>query len=256
MTPSLLRHPPTLRAVDLSWLRVFMDDLVTQSSGDFSGEAPLRIELQITRGRARRKVRVMTHHAFLIGAAADCDLVLADSRFPEVHSYLLRKDDQLQLRYLGYGPEITVDGNLVTACLLADKDRLRTGSFEFVIRIVRLRTDGAETLGPPRPHMLSPRRDPARWVEHDRQHRTQRWRGSRATQPALSIPLTNTNAPQQATPASKLELPAAEADDCCLRIDEALTLFEPRGSLPLSSGQNLHVFTANETPAADPDQER
>jgi len=95
-----------------------------------------RAELEITRGRARDQVRPIDGLAFLIGAADDNDLVLADPQFPESHSYLLRTPLGLTLCWLGEGPEITVDGEPVLSTSLVRTDaRLRTGPYEFRVRI-------------------------------------------------------------------------------------------------------------------------
>ena len=95
-----------------------------------------QVELEIVRGRARHLTRPVLARAFLIGTATDCDLVLGDARFPEVHAYLLRGPSGVTVRWLGEGPELTVNGR--TALLsapLADKDLLRAGSYEFRVRI-------------------------------------------------------------------------------------------------------------------------
>lgn len=94
------------------------------------------VELQITRGRARNTVRTIGGLAYLIGAAEDNDLVLADEQFPDSHSYLLRSPLGLTLCWLGEGPEITVDAlPVLSSALVPDGSRLRTGPYEFRIRI-------------------------------------------------------------------------------------------------------------------------
>jgi hypothetical protein len=94
------------------------------------------VEIEISRGRARQLVRRIDGLVYLIGAAEDNDLVLADPQFPESHSYLLRSPLGLTLCWLGEGPEVTVDGvPAVGTALVPDGSRLRTGPFEFRIRI-------------------------------------------------------------------------------------------------------------------------
>jgi len=94
------------------------------------------VELAISRGRARELVRPIEGLVYLIGAAEDNDLVLADSQFPDSHSYLLRSPLGLTLCWLGEGPEVTVDGvPALGTALVPDGSRLRTGPFEFRIRI-------------------------------------------------------------------------------------------------------------------------
>ena len=95
-----------------------------------------RVSLEIVRGRARRKLRPVAVRAFLIGSAGDCDLVLGDSRFPEVHAYLLRNQPQVTIRWLGVGPVLMVNGRAaVDSEPLADGDAIQTGPYEFRIRI-------------------------------------------------------------------------------------------------------------------------
>lgn len=96
-----------------------------------------RVELEITRGRARRRIRPIDGLAYLIGAADDNDLVLADPQFPDSHSYLLRSPLGLTLCWLGEGPEITVDAEpVLSTALVPDGARLRTGPYEFRVRLV------------------------------------------------------------------------------------------------------------------------
>ncbi len=114
-----------------------------------------QVELEIVRGRARRRVRPVGGPAFLIGAAADSDLVLGDVKFPEAHSYLLVSAEGVAVRWLGFGPTLSVNDRPVTdRALLADGDLLRTGPYEFRITIHDRRYDdgsGRGALLRPRP---------------------------------------------------------------------------------------------------------
>jgi len=104
------------------------------------------VALEITRGRARNSIRRIEGLAYLIGAAEDNDLVLADSQFPDSHSYLLRSPLGLTLCWLGDGPEITVDAvPVLSSALVPDGARLRTGPYEFRIRIEWPTTEVAES---------------------------------------------------------------------------------------------------------------
>ena len=94
-----------------------------------------RAWLEIRRGAARHRLRPISGPVYLIGRSEDCDLVLADSRFPDVHAYLLLDEERVLLRYLGHGPEITVDGRPVEAVELLHGDRLRTGPYEFRLHL-------------------------------------------------------------------------------------------------------------------------
>lgn len=102
-----------------------------------SGQDPLpfRVELEIVRGQARNRIRPVQNPAFLIGMANDCDLVLGDPQFPEVHAYVRTSSDGVTLRHLGFSPPITVNGVLATQVPLANGDRIRTGPYEFLVHI-------------------------------------------------------------------------------------------------------------------------
>ena len=72
---------------------------------------------------------------FLIGRSHDCDLVLGDAQFGDVHAYLFREGERLRLRWLGGGPEVTVNGEYTASTILHDEDRIRTGPFEFFVHV-------------------------------------------------------------------------------------------------------------------------
>jgi hypothetical protein len=92
---------------------------------------------------------------YLIGGSADCDLVLADRRFPEIHAYLLLNRGRVLLRYLGSGPEITVNGRRVEAAEVLHGDRLRTGPYEFRLHV------GVAPHGPARQDVVEEEPTPA-----------------------------------------------------------------------------------------------
>lgn len=105
------------------------------------------VELEITRGRAKHKLRRVSVRAYLIGSANDCDLVLGDPRFPQVHAYLLRGASGVTIRWLGQGPELTVNGHVAQASTpLVDLDVIRTGGYEFQ---VHLQPSGPRPTGDP-----------------------------------------------------------------------------------------------------------
>jgi hypothetical protein len=109
-------------------------------------------------------VRPVGGPAFLIGAAGDSDLVLGDAKFPEAHSYLLVSAEGVAVRWLGFGPTLTVNGRQVTdRALLSDGDLLQTGPYEFRISIHDRRHDG----GSPRGALLRPRPGVG-WSDADR----------------------------------------------------------------------------------------
>lgn len=94
-----------------------------------------KVELEITRGAARCRVRELRGCAFLIGSAPDCDVVLGDPRFAEAHSYLLVSPESVTIRHLGLGPGLSVSGQDVTWAALSDQDRVQTGPYQILVRI-------------------------------------------------------------------------------------------------------------------------
>ena len=90
---------------------------MSQSCEPSSGRDPLcrhlEIQLEIVRGRARNLSRAVEVPAFLIGGANDCDMVLGDPQFPDVHACLRVTPSRVVLRYLGFAPEMTVNGEPV-----------------------------------------------------------------------------------------------------------------------------------------------
>lgn len=99
-----------------------------------SGSLP-RVELEIVRGRAKNRRRRIEVPVFLIGSANDCDLVLADTEFPEVHTYVYVTPQGVSVRRLGEGPELTVDGCRVQNSPLRHGQRLAIGNYEFTVHV-------------------------------------------------------------------------------------------------------------------------
>jgi hypothetical protein len=93
------------------------------------------VALEITRGRARHKRRDVRSAAFLIGSAPDCDLVLGDARFDELHSYLFLSERKVTIRRLGSGPPLSVGDHNVSATTLDDADCVQIGPYEFQVSI-------------------------------------------------------------------------------------------------------------------------
>lgn len=100
-----------------------------------AGSSLPNVALEITRGRTRHKRRDVRSVAFLIGSAPDCDLVLGDARFDELHSYLFLSERKVTIRRLGGGPPLSVGDQNVSAATLDDADRVQLGPYEFQVRI-------------------------------------------------------------------------------------------------------------------------
>ena len=93
------------------------------------------VTLEIARGSAQRRLRHVKPPVFLIGAAADCDLVLGDPQFPLVHTYLYVTKTGVSVRHIGEGPELLVNGEAVESSPIADGDRLVLGAYEFIVHV-------------------------------------------------------------------------------------------------------------------------
>lgn len=94
-----------------------------------------QVTLEILRGRARQRIRPIVRPAFLIGSAPDSDLMLGAEQFPAAHCYLLLNPEGVGLRWLGFAPDVLVNERRVEKADLQDGDLLRTGPYEFRIRI-------------------------------------------------------------------------------------------------------------------------
>ncbi len=103
--------------------------------GPYSFPVLPNVQLEITRGQARRRIRPIDVPVFLIGQASDCDLVIGDPQFPEVHTYIFVTTQSVSVRHLGEGPELLVNGVLIKSTQLNDGDLIQTGSYEFSIAI-------------------------------------------------------------------------------------------------------------------------
>jgi hypothetical protein len=90
--------------------------------------------LEITRGRARQTIRVVSGPVFLIGSAPDCDLVLGDPSFPETYAYLLVQGDSVTIRRVGDAPDLLVNGEPIESSEVAAGDRLAFGPFELTLQ--------------------------------------------------------------------------------------------------------------------------
>jgi hypothetical protein len=108
---------------------------IEQGGGADHQAALPSIVLEITRGRAQHLRREVRTTAFLIGTASDCDLVLGDPRFPEVHSYVFVTPEAVTIRQLCAGPALCVAGRPVTKAALGDGDTVQMGPYEFRVLI-------------------------------------------------------------------------------------------------------------------------
>jgi len=102
-----------------------------------------KVELEITRGRAKHKLRRVEDATYLFGSGSECDLVLGDPQFPEVHGYILVTPEGVSIRHLGADPVLTVESQPVTSAALAHNDRIRTGPYEFRIHVRWAKAAGA-----------------------------------------------------------------------------------------------------------------
>lgn len=103
--------------------------------GPYSFPVLPEVTLEIVRGQAKHKCRPIEVPVFLIGQAGDCDLVIGDPQFPEVHTYIFVTTQSVTVRCLGEGPEILVNSIPVKSTELHNGDLLQMGSYEFQISI-------------------------------------------------------------------------------------------------------------------------
>ena len=96
-------------------------------------QGPTELVLEIVRGRVKQRLRKLRGPVFLIGGAVDCDLVLGDQQFPDAYAYIFQRSDGISVRYLGGGPALEVDGELVETSPLKIGSRITAGPFEFVL---------------------------------------------------------------------------------------------------------------------------
>lgn len=93
------------------------------------------VSLRIVRGKAQRKKRLVHSPVFMIGAGCDCDLVLADSRIPELHSYLFVRDEGVSIRRMAEAPELHVNGIACEGSDLKTNDLIQINTFVFAVEI-------------------------------------------------------------------------------------------------------------------------
>jgi hypothetical protein len=94
-----------------------------------------KVQLAISRDHAKLETREIRAAVFLMGSAPDCDLVLGDPQFAEVHSYLLVSPQRVTVRHLGFGPRLRVAGQDVTWAVLRHNDHLCFGPYALQVRI-------------------------------------------------------------------------------------------------------------------------
>jgi hypothetical protein len=100
-----------------------------------SDEHRAAVSLVIRRGVTKLRVRAIEERLFVIGKASDCDLVLGDSQFADYHAYILQRGGHITLRHLGAAPHVTVNQRWIRWGELMHGDRIRTGPYEFVLRV-------------------------------------------------------------------------------------------------------------------------
>jgi hypothetical protein len=93
-----------------------------------------RVSFEITRGRARERLRPVSGKVFLIGTASDCDLVLGDLSFPESYAYVFVAGEKVTIRWLG-GPELLLGGEPIQSAELFHGDLVEFGPFQLRVLI-------------------------------------------------------------------------------------------------------------------------
>ncbi len=93
------------------------------------------VTLEITRGRARNVFRQLTRTTYFIGAGEECDLMLNDPQFAEVHAYLVLSPCNVSIRHMGFDPPLKVNGRSVRRAILTDQAIISAGPYEFRVHI-------------------------------------------------------------------------------------------------------------------------
>src|SRR5262249_17784245 len=100
-------------------------------SGEAASPVPAAGELVVQNGRFAGTCRLLSASLNLIGRSPGCEIRLNVDDVAPLHCAILQTPGGLVLRDLDSGPGTFVNGQRVTACLLADGDLLRVGPFEF-----------------------------------------------------------------------------------------------------------------------------
>ncbi len=93
--------------------------------------------LEISRGQTEHPLRPMTrlHDKFLIGGDDDCDLQLGGRDIPALHSLLQFENGDFWIESIAPDPQLFVNRNPVTSCLLRHGDQIEIGGFELIVRL-------------------------------------------------------------------------------------------------------------------------
>ena len=94
-----------------------------------------KAHLEVMGGSAKHRIRPIRVPVFLIGSGLECDLVLGDAQFPEVHSYLFLADEGASMRWLGKGPALMVNDAPVQACTLNHGDTIAMAGYRFELSV-------------------------------------------------------------------------------------------------------------------------
>lgn len=93
------------------------------------------VTLEITRGGVRNHVRYVARSIYFIGRSRDCDLVLDDPSFADVHACLVVTGSGVTIRRIGDARNLMVNGKTVQQAALADQSRIAIGPLEFRVHL-------------------------------------------------------------------------------------------------------------------------
>lgn len=111
------------------------DDSYNRPAGQGEWTGGTAAFLVIERGDAEQAVRPIQRPVYVIGTAADCDMVLGDPQFSDYHAYIYVREGVVTLRHLGPAPEITVNGRSIRWGELKHLDRMRFGPYQLQLRL-------------------------------------------------------------------------------------------------------------------------
>ncbi|MEK6247063.1 MAG: FHA domain-containing protein [Planctomycetales bacterium] len=95
------------------------------------GESTGAVQITITSGRTRQRVRHIQGSSYFLGSDRHCDLVLEDNRYPPLYALLLVRQQGVILRHLGQGPDLIIDGQPIRREFITADVCIRTGPYTF-----------------------------------------------------------------------------------------------------------------------------
>ena len=93
------------------------------------------VKLRVCQGKAVHRLRRVSQPVFLMGSDRRCDLLLGDSTFPGVQSYVAVTSVDLTIHHLEGGPELRVNDAVERVRRLQNGDTIRLPGYCFEAQI-------------------------------------------------------------------------------------------------------------------------